>query len=101
MMNTEDRETNIKLMLIDNYEEKWIKKNPNNVVDYLNDWNLLMPLALEFGVNTNKMEDDDGIYFSATKSDLTPNYSNSFISDQPLLQYAIAHCIIKIDEDKH
>ncbi len=33
------------------YSEGYFDKNPKNVPDFLRDWNLLMPLAINHGIN--------------------------------------------------
>lgn len=90
-----DYEINRLLMILDNYEERWLNKNPNNVKPYLEEFDLLMPLSMEYNVNINKLEDEEGFYYSATISNMSTEYSNDCISDNESMLRAVALCILK------
>lgn len=92
-----DKEINKKLMIMDNYEERWIEKNPQNVYSYLTDNSLLMPLAFANKVNVNHYSDEDGDYVSASIAGESGNLC--FADDKDYLR-AIALCLIKFEELK-
>jgi hypothetical protein len=47
-----NKEINLKIAeLSGEYSEGYFDKNPQNVPDFMSDWNLLMPLAINHGIN--------------------------------------------------